>query len=51
MYHGYRAAPKRQDGQGQDVELPALARHAATDRGMQIMGAGMLALSFFARSA
>ncbi len=50
MYHGYRAAPKTAAGM-QDIELPALAKHAATDRGMQIMGAGMFALSFFARSA
>jgi hypothetical protein len=51
MYHLYRAAPKRADGLGQDVVFETIAVTAATDRGMQIMGAGMFILAMFARWA
>ncbi len=41
MYHAYRAL------RGQDMALSALALHAATDNGMKVMAAGMMALCFF----
>lgn len=46
MYHHYRAAPKG----GAPPAFGSLSLHAATDKAMMVMGAGMVALLFVARS-